>query len=113
MVVVIPVDDFSPISVGDTGAPCAPVFLHKGDNSPVSLVGATISMIMVSATIVRVCIGDWIIDDETLGRAHYLYTNADVSTSGTWTLYIVITIAGEPVHADVKTLQILSIPVAP
>ena len=110
-------DDFSPIYTGDTQVPFAPVFVHKVDNSPFNLTGAAITMKMQNvplppneASTVQVCSGTWTIDNATTGQAHYTWQSADVSTPGTWLLYVTITIGGLPVHADTKTLVILPAP---
>lgn len=100
------VDDFSPVSVGDTGAPFAPQFLHK-DGSPQPLIGATITMIMEDAEgNTKNAAGTWVIDDPSNGQAHYLYDANDVNTAGNWILYITITIGGKPLTADTKSLEI-------
>jgi hypothetical protein len=106
------IDDDSPIYVGDTGAPFAPQFVHK-DGSPVSLIGATITMKMedqYNASNVKICAGPWTIDDASNGKSHYQYQASDVDTVGTWIRFITITIGGLPVHADTKVLQILPAP---
>lgn len=104
------IDDFSPIYQGDTGAPFNPVFTHL-DGSPVSLSGATITMKMENhAGTIITCVGTWTITDAINGKASYAYTSTDVATVGVWLLYITITIAGKPVHADTKTLEILPAP---
>jgi hypothetical protein len=105
-------DDYSPISQGDTGSPFTPQFLHA-DNSPVNLSGATITMKMQQVTYIGAipelgevidcsdtAPNDWIIDDESNGRAHRQWSAEDVATAGIRNLYIVITIGGLPVHAD-------------
>ncbi len=108
-------DDYSPIYQGDTGAPFNPVFTHIGDGTAVNLTGATISMKMQgvsageSGTVIT-CTGTWTITDATNGKASYAYTSTDVATIGVWLMYITITIAGKPVHADTKTLTILAAP---
>jgi len=104
------VDDYSPIYVGDTGIPFAPVFQHM-DGSTFNLSGATVTMKMQDQDgNLKTCNGTWTVDDAVNGKAHYTWQSADVSTAGVWNLYITITIAGSPVHADMKQLQILSAP---
>lgn len=102
-------DDFSPIRVGDTGAPFAPQFLY-GDGTPVNLSGATISMIMFDGYTAKAGAGSWTIDDAVNGKAHYTYDAADVNKDADWQLYITITVGGKPVHADMKKLLILPVP---
>lgn len=103
-------EDYTPIYVGDTAVPFAPTFTHK-DGTAVNLSGATISMKMVSETgTTKTCSGSWTIDNASAGQAHYNWQNADVSTAGTWTLYVVITTGGSPVHADPKLLEIQTAP---
>lgn len=99
------IDDFSPMYVGDTLVPFAPVFQHR-DGSAVDLTGTSISMKMTSTTGPKTCTGAWIIDNATAGKAHYNWQTADVDTPGIWTLYVVITLSGAFVHADTKTLEI-------
>jgi hypothetical protein len=104
------INDFTPIWVGDTGAPFIPQFSHQ-DGSPVNLTGATISMKMEdSGGNVKTCSGVWIIDDAANGKAHYSYASTDVNTSGVWTLFIAITIGGKPLHCDEKLLEIRNAP---
>lgn len=100
-------DDFSPIYVGDTGAPFAPQFLHK-DGTPMDLSGATITMQMVSlpSRAIANCAGNWTIDDAVNGKAHYDYTSNDVGTVGFFEMLIEITKNSKPVHADSKILEI-------
>lgn len=106
-------DDYSPIYVGDTGAPFNPVFVHR-DGSLVDLTGATITMKMVlqnHPTTIQVCSGTWTIaTPATSGQATYAYSTNDVATAGIWELYITITIGGKPIHADYKVLEILYAP---
>lgn len=104
------VEDYSPVSLGDTGAPFAPIFQHK-DGSPVDLTNAIISMIMVSefGDVVH-CVGPWTIDNAQAGQAHYQFQSADVAKDGMWSLFITITINGRPLHADTKLLQIVQVP---
>jgi hypothetical protein len=108
-------DDFSPICVGDTAAKLTPQFKKKvaGVDTPVSLAGATITMKMRSSDgfTVKVCAGPWsIVGSASDGVADYHYQSGDVDTAGDWDLYIVISIGGEPVHADTKRLTIKSAP---
>ena len=107
MTVVI--DDFSPMYVGDTLIPFAPIFQHR-DGSNFDLTGATLSMKMLSATGTKVCSGVWVIDNATSGKAHYPWQAGDVDTAGIWTLYVEITVGGQFVHADTKTLEIKAVP---
>jgi hypothetical protein len=104
------IEDYSPVSVGDTGAPCAPVFMHK-DGTPVDLTNATISMIMVSefGDVIH-CAGQWTIDNAQSGQAHYQYQDVDVAKDGMWELFITITINGRPLHGDKKLLLIEQVP---
>lgn len=112
MTSVVVIDDYSPIYVGDTEVPFAPVFAHLSDGSPVNIVGATFAMKMVNdlGTVKTCDPTKWTIDNGTQGQAHYQWQAGDVDTAGMWTLYITITIGGKPVHGDVKLLQILSAP---
>lgn len=107
---VIPIDDFSPITVGDTDSPFIVQFLNKYTNKPVPLSGAAISMRMQNADNpeqVKDCTDSaWTIDDETNGIAHYDFQDSDVNEDGTWNMSMKITRNGKPVHADVKQLVI-------
>jgi hypothetical protein len=103
-------DDYSPVFVGDTGAPFDPVFVHK-DGTAVDLTGATITMIMVDAEgNAKTAAGIWTIISTVNGQASYSYAGADVAVAGNWTLYITITINSKSVHADTKQLEILAAP---
>lgn len=108
------IDDYSPVYQGDTGAPFNPVFTHL-DGTAVNLTGAALTMKMQgvsageSGTVI-ICTGTWTITDATNGKASYAYTSTDVATIGVWQMYITITIAGKPVHADTKPLTILAAP---
>jgi|SRR5580765_4112926 len=107
----ITADDYSPIYANDVEVPLSIQFLHKNDQSPVSLSGATITMKMQNTDgIIKICNGTWTIDDTTNGKAHYQWQTADVNTIGNWMLYVTITISGAPVHADAKPLEILYAP---
>jgi hypothetical protein len=105
------IDDFSPISVGDTLTPFAPVFQQKVNGVLVarSLAGATLSTRMENQYgIIKVWnSANWTIDDAVNGLAHYQYQASDVDTAGTWTMQTQIMIGGLPVHTDTKTLVIL------
>lgn len=103
-------DDYSPITQGDTGAPFNPIFVSKTTGSPINLTGATITMRMQnqSSEVAQNCTGTWTLaNDPTTGQAFYAYSSADVASPGTFNLSIEITINAKPIHADVKVLQIL------
>lgn len=111
--VVIPIDDYSPISKGDTGAPFIPHFINKFTVKPVDLIGCTISMKMQNADDpenVKVCNGPWTVLDAANGIASYEYQDGDVDTVGTWNMSIKITKNSKPVHADSKQLVIEAAP---
>ena len=59
---------------------------------------------------VKTASGIWTIDDTANGLAHYNYASTDVDEAGMWTLFITITIGGNPVHADERLLEILQAP---
>ena len=112
MTIAIIQDDFSPMYVGDTQKPFAPVFAQN-DKSPFNLAGASFSMKMqeIYLGLIKVCDPtQWTIDDAANGKAHYQWQASDVNTPGNWQLYTTITIAGSPVHGDVKELIILPVP---
>lgn len=110
MSTVIPIDDFSPITRGDTGSPFIVHFINKYTNTPIDLTGATISMRMQSEEDpenVKDCSDDdWHVDDAQNGIAHYDFQDADVDEAGTWNMSIKIIKNGKPLHADVKQLVI-------
>ena len=107
------IEDYSPITAGDTGAAFKPQFRYKDKSKgPVDLTDTTISMIMQERDDpdnVKATTGDWVVDDEANGIAHFNYGDEDVAEAGVWNLIIVITdnISGRPVHADTKRLRIL------
>jgi hypothetical protein len=103
----IPVDDFSPIRVGNTGATFAPQFLHK-DGKPQPLDSVTITMKMKNrgTGTIRDATGTWVIDDAAEGLAHYAYSADDVAVAGLFDLLITLTKNGKPEDADTKTLRI-------
>jgi hypothetical protein len=104
------INDFTPIWVGDTGAPFISHFSHQ-DGSLVNLTGSTISMKMEdSGGNIKICLGTWTIDDAINGLAHYSYASTDVDTPGVWTLFITITTGGKPLHCDEKLLEIRKAP---
>jgi hypothetical protein len=110
------VDDYSPIHVGDTGAPFAPIFQQRDVNGnliPYPLTGLTISMKMqeINLNTIKTCTGPWTTDDAPGGKAHYQYQATDVDTPGNWTMFIKFTNAqNQVVHSDEKELQILYAP---
>lgn len=112
MTSVIVIDDYSPIRVGDTLTPFAPVFAHIVDGSPESLVGATISMKMQLTSApytIKICSGPWIIDDAANGQVHYQRQAADVDTPGVWNQQIEVSIGGKFAYGDTKELTILPV----
>jgi hypothetical protein len=101
-------DDYSPIYVGDVGAPFNPVFEYA-DGTLVDLTGATITMKFLNENTAAIITttGTWTIDtDPTTGKASYAYASNDVSVAGLYTIYITITKSGKPFHADTKQLEI-------
>ena len=104
------IDDFSPMYVGDTLVPFAPVFQYANGGF-FNLTNATITMKMQDQDgNLKTCSGSWTIDDPVNGKAHYQWQSADVNTAGTWNLYITVTVTGATVHAGMKQLQILGAP---
>ena len=97
---VVPMDDYSPIFVGDTGNPLVIEVLHI--NGFESIIGATISMKLFNATtnVVKTCSGPWTIDPSDNGKASYAYQAGDVDTAGSWQMWITITIGGKNIHVD-------------
>lgn len=100
MATVIPVDDFSPIFVGDTGNPFSIYVVHK--NGFMSILGATITMKLFNATTntIKTCSGSWTIDSNDNGKASYAFQAGDVDTAGSWQIWITITKGGLPIHVD-------------
>lgn len=111
------IEDFSPITAGDTGALFKPHFRNR-NKEPVPLGGKTISMVMQerdNPENVKATTGDWVTDDAEAGLAHFNYGDEDVDTPGVWNMIMVITddITGKPVHADALKLRIKPLPVVP
>jgi hypothetical protein len=98
MAIIVPIDDFSPIFVGDTGNPLSIQVLHK--NGYKDLSGATVTMKLFNATTntVKTCGPHWTIGSN--GQASYAYQGADVDTAGSWEMWIDVEIGGEPLHLD-------------
>jgi len=98
---VVPVDDYSPIFVGDTANPFSILVLQK--NGFKSILGATISMTMQSVTTpatIKICAGPWNIDPLDNGRASYTFQPGDVDTADSWKMWVKILIGGKPLHVD-------------
>src|SRR5260221_7267965 len=104
----LPVEDFSPVYVGDTAAIFAPLFLDGGNNT-INLTGATLSTRMTNGTTVKTWDPTkWVIDDAPGGRAHYNYQAGDVDTADRWRVQTTVTIGGKPIHTDARELIILT-----
>jgi len=103
MATVIPVDDYSPVFVGDTGNPFSIYVAHK--NGYMSIVGATITMKLhnVATGVIKTCSGTWTIDPSDNGKANYTFQAGDVDTAGNWEIWITIIKNGLPVHVDDST----------
>jgi len=104
-------EDFSPIFVGDTLTPFAPVFQQinqtTGKLEPVNLTGLTMTMKMSSGPVTKTCTGPWVTDDAANGLAHYTYEAADVNTVGLWQMQIALSdSSGDVAHTDMKLLEI-------
>lgn len=107
------VEDYTPITQGDTYRPFSPIIQQKDESGkwvPFNLDGLTISMKMVSEeipTLVKVCGGQWTIDNASQGECHYEWEDDDVDTPGLWKLSMKFTnAAGKFVHGETKWLQI-------
>jgi hypothetical protein len=100
MSTVVPIDDYSPIYVGDTGKPLSIYVAHK--NGFEHILGSAISMKLknVDTGVVKTCTGSWTIDSNDNGKASYQYQASDVDTAGSWQIWITITINGNPIHVD-------------
>jgi len=100
MATVIPVDDYSPILVGDTGNPFSIYVARK--NGYISILGATITMKLRNAStgVIKACTGIWSIDSNDNGKASYAFQSNDVDTAGSWEIWITIIKNGAPVHVD-------------
>ena len=106
LITTLPIEDYSPVSVGDTGAIFAPLFLD-GANNTIDLTGATLSTRMSLGSTVKTWNSFyWTIDDGPGGKAHYNYQATDVDTAGLWQVQTVITRSGKPLHTDVRFLEI-------
>jgi hypothetical protein len=116
MSLVVPIDDFTPIFVGDIANPFSIQILHE--NGFLSILGATITMKMQnvdSPATIKTCSGSWSIDASDNGKASYTYQAADVDTIGNWYMWVKIVIGGKTVHPDdgtgvPKILVILPLP---
>lgn len=111
------VEDYTPITAGDTLQPFAPVIQQKdkdGNMVPFPLTGLTLTMKMVNDTdpsTVKVCAGTWTVDNAAAGLCHYDYADTDVDTPGSWRLVIILTNqANRRVHGTTKLLHILPAP---
>lgn len=100
MATVIPVDDFSPVFVGDIGNPLSIYVAHA--NGFMSILSATITMKLfnVATNTLKTCSGTWVIDGSDNGKASYDYQSGDLDTVGNWQIWITITIGGEAIHLD-------------
>lgn len=99
-------DDYSPIYVGDLAPPLSVQFSNR-DGTAINLTGATFSLVMESSIGTRKTgTGTWTINNATAGQASYAWSSADVSTAGTWTLQVAITVNGLTQHCDPKALEI-------
>src|SRR5260370_37746686 len=97
---VIPVDDYSPIFVGDTSHPFSIYVAHK--NGFMSILGTTITMKLfnTATNTIKTCTGPWTIDSRDNGKASYVYQSVDVDTVGSSQIWIKIMLGGKPVHVD-------------
>src|SRR5260221_5461583 len=108
LITTLPIEDFSPVYVGDTAAIFAPLFLD-GTNNTINLTGATLSTRMSMGSTVQVWDSFyWVIDDGPGGKAHRQFQAADVDTAGRWLVEKTITIDGKPNHNEVRRLIILT-----
>lgn len=99
--VIVPIDDYSPILVGDTGNTFSIQVLHK--NGYKSILGASITMKMQNVdnpTTIKTCTGIWSIDPADNGKASYQYQASDVDTAGSWYMWVKVVLNGKPVHVD-------------
>jgi hypothetical protein len=99
---IVPVDDYSPIYCGDTGNPFSIFVVHK--NGFQSILDSTITMHMQDVdnpAMIKTCNGVWDIDPSDNGRATYTYQPSDVDTSGSWYMWVKIVLAnGGVIHPD-------------
>lgn len=108
------IEDYSPLSVGDTMKPFACVFQDidpvTGRPRAVSLSGLTITMRMRDVedeTSVWDCAGTWTVDGVSDGQAHYDWTADDVATAGIYELQITLTNEDDQtLHSDIKRIAI-------
>lgn len=106
LITTLPIEDYTPIYVGDTGAIFAPLFLDKTNNT-INLTGATLTTRMTNGSTIKTWDPTkWTIDDAPGGKAHYSYQAGDVDTPGDWMVQTTVTIGGKPVHTDVRELVI-------
>lgn len=107
-------ESYSPITVGDTLIPLAPVFQQidatSGKRVPFPLTGLTIALTMTEKDTgqQKVCNDGWVMDSASLGQAHRAWNPGDVDTPGLWLLTFTLTDgSGHAVHGEEKWLDIL------
>src|SRR5258708_35463476 len=100
MTTVIPVDDYSPIFVGDTSNPFSIYVAHK--NGLMTILGTTITMKLfnTATNTIKTCTGPWTIDSRDNGKASYVYQSVEGDTFGRGQLCIKIVLGGRPGHVD-------------
>ena len=102
MSLIVPIDDYSPITKGDTGNAFSVTVLHK--NGFLSILGADISMTMQNVedpNDIKTCSGTWTIDPLDNGKASYTYQDGDVDTPGSWYMRVKMVLSnGKTIHPD-------------
>lgn len=101
MSIVVPIDDYSPITQHDTGNRFIVQVLHA--NGYEDLTGATISMVMRNVDDpenLKTCNGPWSIDSTNPYKASYQYQPEDVDEPGEWEMWVKVVQNGEPIHPD-------------
>lgn len=99
-------DDFSPITLGDTGNPLRATFADTFTGA-YNLADATFALSLVDLNTSEenaiTGTGSWTIVDATRGIAQYAWNSADVATPGIYQVKVVVTFAGGPVTFKGKT----------
>lgn len=106
----IPVDDFSPIFVGDVSNPLSLYVAHLNGFLN-NLATVTMKLFNAATNTLKTCSGTWTIDPANNGKASYVFQSGDVDTAGTWQIWII----ANGVHLDdgtgnPKVLVILPLP---
>lgn len=112
---IVPVDDYSPIRVGDTGNTLSIQAIHKNGSVDISSAVLSLKLRNVATGAIKTCTGPWTPNPTENWKSSYAFQASDVNTAGDWEIWIDAEIAGKPLHLDdgagnPKVLQILALP---